>query len=402
MSSIKRVSEMISSIGESKSLEAQDEANKKRKLETESFAEFLDNHIPSYLLPAKASHYLAARANRRLSVAIENDVNIKDIRIGMDCLPKWPGVCWDPEEEGLGVHIQSRLLDYEVSRDVRFLRNQLIAIGNKRLNQAAALGLGVRDLSVGSDLLPSWSTTQPSDEAMVCDADQSKDIEIEPNTQIHASTPPWEHHPQSVSSTQEPEPSDTQISTDNDYFDDNTNDSAYDSFTSDGASSTSDSDTEEGSINDTISLNNFVDSTPSYYEPSCAGTEHVFHDAEIVGVPEGSGEVDLEVFVVDGDDSDLEDMPEMEMGIDRLGFELYFHTDEAVDIDMSGVEVRCSTDLPISDQPLKDEVTGVEMTGPEEQIQHETAGEGIPKMGFIYSVSLPNSDDELSLESEEE
>jgi hypothetical protein len=319
---------------------AQEEANKKRKLELASFTQFLNTHVPAHLLPSQPSEYLAAQGNRRLAMAAEKGLAVADLRIGMDYLPEWQGgPCWDAEEEGLGVHIQARLLDYEASREVRFLRNQLISIGNKRLEEAAALGMGVGRLSIGSDLLPTWVEAGAADEDVVVEMIED-DAEMEDD----------DSHSQAGSVDSEDLSAQSSITLES-LTSDNVE---LDGFTDD--SSTTSSDTDDDSFDDVIYLDNPIHPNPTYEDPDYCGDEHIFHNAEIVGAPVGFGDVDLEVYLVDDGDSELEHMPEIEMGIDRAGYEHYHDTDEAIDVEIPGVDVRCTLDLPGSEERLQQAV----------------------------------------------
>lgn len=341
MSGSKRLADTLSSVDTDNPIELHHEAQKRQKREIESFAQFLDTHIPSQLLPPRPSKYLASQANDRLLLAAEYGIDIKDIRIGMDFLPEWDGLCWDPTKEDLDMHIQTRLLDYEVSREVRFLRNQLIAAGNNRLKQAVELGLDVGDLFVNSDLLPSWGTPQEWHEAMT-GVHPAEGTETEDSCTL---SPASEYF--SAMDSPSPEPVEDR---DDDIYE-STDDTSTTSY-----------DTEDDPIDDVILLDNFVSPNPSYHESPRRDIENIFHGAEIVGAPAGYGDVDLEVYVLDGDDSDLDDMPELEMAVDRAGFEFYYDTAEAVDVEVPGVDVRCSLDVP----GLQEEEVDVEMTTDEQ------------------------------------
>lgn len=50
--------------------------------------------------------------------------------------------------------------------------------------------------------------------------------------------------------------------------------------------------------------------------------------------------------MVEFDDEDLDDLPEVEMGVDREAFEHHCCAEEAIDVEMDECEVRCSVDFP--------------------------------------------------------
>lgn len=363
---------------------APDEAHKKRRLELASFTRFLDTHVPAHLLPSRPSEHLAAQGNRRLAMAAEEGLAVADLRIGMDYLPEWPGgPCWDAEEGGLGVHIQARLLDYEASREVRFLRNQLISIGNKRLEEAAALGIGVGRLFIGSDLLPSWVEAGHADEDVVVEM-ISDDDEVEDDAHSQAGSVHSEDFSAQSSITLESLTGD-----DDDGYTDDT-------------STTASSDSDDDTFDDVIYLDNPIHPNPTYEDPGYCSDEHIFHNAEIVGAPPGFGDVDLEVYLVDDDDSDLEHMPEIEMGVDRSGYEYYHDTDEAIDVEIPGVHVRCTLDRPASEERLQQAVDD-DMTGTNGH-QDKTVGAQDLNIEYPGYAQPPVSDHETDMEdySEEE
>jgi hypothetical protein len=49
------------------------------------------------------------------------------------------------------------------------------------------------------------------------------------------------------------------------------------------------------------------------------------------------------------DDEELDDLPEVEMGVNREAFEHHCCADEAIDVEMDGCEIRCSADFPAQD-----------------------------------------------------
>lgn len=395
MSGIKRPAEM--SCDHPPADGAPDEARKKRKLELASFTQFLNTHVPAHLLPAQPSAYLAAQGNRRLATAAEKGIAVADLRIGMDYLPEWQGgPCWDAEEEGLGVHVQARLLDYEASREVRFLRNQLISIGNKRLEEAAALGIGVGQLFIGSDLLPSWVEAGHANEDVVLemvsndgDDDDDDDDEMEDETHSQAG---------SVGSEDFSEESSVTLAS---LTSDDDDDDELDGFTDD--TSTTSSNTDDDPFDDVIYLDNLIHPDPTYEEPDYCGDEHFFHNAEIVGAPAGFGNVDLEVYLVDDDDSDLEHMPEVEMGIDRAGYEYYYDTDEAIDVEIPAVDVRCALDLPGVEEHLPQAVDD-DMTAGVNGHQDKTVNTQDLTIEYPGYAEPPVSDNETDMDdySEEE
>ncbi|KAH0493474.1 hypothetical protein TgHK011_000142 [Trichoderma gracile] len=91
-------------------------------------------------------------------------------------------------------------------------------------------------------------------------------------------------------------------------------------------------------------MNNAVDPQPEYSE-SDDEAPHILHDVEVVGCREGHPDIDLEVYVME-DDSDVDDLPELELAIDGDAFAYYFGDDGAVEVEIPGMELRCSLDVP--------------------------------------------------------
>lgn len=96
----------------------------------------------------------------------------------------------------------------------------------------------------------------------------------------------------------------------------------------------------DSDFDDVISLSNFV-SPEAYYsedEDDCDDVS-ILHDIDVVG---GGSDV-LEVYIVE-DDEDVADLPELEMGVDDAGFQIYYDDDETVDVEIPSLDVRCLFD----------------------------------------------------------
>lgn len=226
-----------------------------------------------------------------------------------------------------------------MSQDVGFLRTQVIKTWKRKWEQACALGVGIGHVWIGSDLLPQWKMPGADEEHMETDSPNNdpehtaeSNIESEPGSTENDTFFSLSTNSSSSKPTTAPSESD--------------GNTAPSSVSSHSSTASSDEEDDED-FDDVISLDNFVDAASCEYEEyEEEELENIFHEAEIVDAPPGYQEVDLEVFLVDGDDPELDDMPEIEFGIDRLGFEMYYDTEDAVDIDIPGVDVRTTTNLP--------------------------------------------------------
>lgn len=91
-------------------------------------------------------------------------------------------------------------------------------------------------------------------------------------------------------------------------------------------------------------MNNAVNPQPEYSE-SDDEAPHILHDVEVVGCREGHPDIDLEVYLVE-EDSDVDDLPELELAIDGDAFAYYFGDDGAVEVEIPGMDLRCSLNMP--------------------------------------------------------
>ncbi|KAI9155176.1 hypothetical protein HJFPF1_07752 [Paramyrothecium foliicola] len=300
------------------------------QLAVEDFRNFLENAVPILIAHPDLRQYVVREGNYRLEEARMQGVCLEDISIGEDCLPTWPGLFWDPDVESLHSVLQSRLMNYQASRDLgNVLRHDLIKKSNRKLDEARRLGFTLEDVRIGDRLLPVWGAV-PKLCASPTDMDAGSELADE---DIDYSSTASES-PQNDSSTVDRDSQGSSyLAT---VFDTSASTDGYD-WTSDTDSNDSDS-----SDMDTIVMDNHVYPAPEYLDP--AAPAHIFHDARVVDAEfGGEGDiVDLEVYVVDEDDDEtLTDLPAVELAVDRTGYEHHFDTSEAVDVDLPGVDIRC-------------------------------------------------------------
>ena len=87
---------------------------------------------------------------------------LEQVIIGEDGLPAWPGgPAWDPDAESLHAHLQSRLIDWDAARELGDLvRGHIVSKGRLKLAQAREMGIALRDVFIGRNLLPEWTLGQ--------------------------------------------------------------------------------------------------------------------------------------------------------------------------------------------------------------------------------------------------
>ncbi|KAH0521985.1 hypothetical protein TsFJ059_005909 [Trichoderma semiorbis] len=306
-----------------------------------TFAEFLSRTLPSRLISGDVAKYIQRESNARLETARQEGITLDTVFIGMDCLPAWIGMHWDPQRESLHCAIQDRLMDVEVSSTLGDdLRKDLIEKGNRKLEEARQLGLGIEDITIGKGLLATWNGLEPTQETAyglkTPPEETSTGTTVQDSSVIgQAETP--ESDIITVSSASEAVNSPEVV-----YDSSSTYDSCSDFSSSSGGNSSSTEDDEE--VDDIIHMNNVVNIQPEYSE-SDDEAPHILHDVEVVGGFEGHPDVDLEVYLVE-DDEEIEGLPELELAIDGDAFIHYFGDDDLMEVEIPGMDLQCSLNVP--------------------------------------------------------
>lgn len=340
-----------------------DEITPEIQLAVEEFRNFLENAIPVLIAHPDLREYVIREANRRLEQAKDEGVALRDISIGEDCLPTWPGLSWDPQVESLHCVLQSRLMDYQASRDLgRALRVDIIRKGNLKLQHAVLSGVSTNEISFGDRLLPVWTKNSASDTTNDSEVQNSSSSFVDDDSDGSSTAPDslGDHSSifdrDSQGSSDLPTAFDTSGSNNLDP-----NNWSSDSDSDSDSDSNSDSDDSEFPIEQTIVMNNFLNPEPEYSEP---GTPtNILHGARLLnlGANGEETEVDLEVYVVDDEDEDiLDELHEVELAIDRQAYEYHFDTTEAVDVAIPEMEICCVS----SDSESVEESTSAIMFNP--------------------------------------
>ncbi|KAL7929818.1 hypothetical protein V8C35DRAFT_283968 [Trichoderma chlorosporum] len=326
-----------------------------------TFTDFLSRALPSKLISGDVAEYIQRESNLRLKTAVEEGITLDNVFIGMDCLPTWIGMQWDPQRESLHCAIQDRLMNLEVSSVLGdTLREDLIYKGNRRLEEARQLGLVIDDITIGEGLLAIWEPLEPNQEithGLETPPDQERsepmrDDLIRSNIEItvpHSSILSQGDIPESDIATISSATT-VQSSPETVYDSSSTYDSCSDFSSCSGSNSIGTDDEDE--VDDVIHMSNSVNPQPEYLE-SDGEAPHILHDVEIAGGHEGLEDVDLEVYLVE-DDEEVEDLPELELAIDGDAFIHYFGDDGVMEVEIPGMDLRCLLDVP----PDQDGETG--------------------------------------------
>lgn len=95
-------------------------------------------------------------------------------------------------------------------------------------------------------------------------------------------------------------------------------------------------------FDDQVSVEDYLSEQPYYSEYD--EELNVLHGAQIAGLSAFHSRIDLEVFLAE-DEDEIEDLPEMQMAVDRDSFEHWFGADGAVDVELDGGRLRCTGEL---------------------------------------------------------
>lgn len=334
-------------------------------------------------------------ANQRLRLAKQQGIKLEEIYIGEDCLPAWRTLYWDPTDKSLHSVIQERLLHLQLAQDLGdLLQRELRIKSNQKLRQAYELGVKTEDISVGKSLLPEWNirdTVDPED-LTLSESDEtlrgSTSGEDTQETQQHA-----------VATT--PEPVETTVSQPSDpedpaWFKDIAPEHMYDS----------DGEENEDNEYDDIYMNNHVSAQPFYDEN---GHSNIVHDVEIVGGPGQVVNVDLEVYLA-VDDEEFDDLPEVELAINKDAFEKEFGDQDAVDVYVPDMKMFCLDRFEEGEEHVHDahQEEGENVILPEGPLQNvepdngdemESGDEQFDSME-VYESGSGSSDSEMYSEEE--
>jgi hypothetical protein len=253
--------------------------------------------------------------------------------------------------------LQTRLGEHEASLQLgNMIRDIVVKLGNQRLDDARRLGIALQDIYIGHDLLPDWSPEgrklweTASSEDHDGDTGLNSDVDM-PDAQGSSTD--------EVVSGASPGPDAADLRS----FLYQTN--------------TSESDVESD-YDDVVSLCNFVQdiSSPNPYSiDEEDDPPNVVHDVDLVSA-DGTFSIDFELFLAQ-DDDELQSLPEIEMAIDRDGYEEHYNEEDAVDLEVEGAGIFCTVPEVIEPDGQVREDEEVEYNSETGQAQPEGALEWI-------------------------
>jgi hypothetical protein len=303
------------------------------------FTYFLLNRVPVHLIPLADRTLLGERFNERLQDAKDQDIELREIEIGDDCLPTWPGWNWDPEVKSLNIFIQERLSAITASTELgNFLRTDIISKFKRRLDEAVALGIPLRYVTIGpEDLLLQWPEHEAQLQSVV-EGDETTPVAesgyFSRETTVGAATGLGLLPPSSLFSST----SDEYVSPELDVNGPDQKSQDADMTDTSFAAHKNQYECEDDENKSVAS------SLPSWLEPdsSTEGSDddrresspvpNIVHDVEMFDEDGRLTSIDLEAYLAD--DSDLDSIPEAELAIDRESYEYYFDVTEAQDFEL--------------------------------------------------------------------
>lgn len=299
-------------------------------------------YVAKMIAPDVAT-YIRNESNARFRRAVAEGVCLVDLFFGDDCFPTWLARGWDQRDEKFHISIQDSLLDIQVSNRVgTFIRDNLRDKCNEKLKEAIGLGLALADIRMGEGLLPEWD--QSAVEASIPVSAQPVEDHWEDSAERNIETFGAASVRDLIRLTV-PEDNTTalleQYSRSESSFTSNS-----DSSSSNGLSSDHNSDGGEP-VDDRYTMFTGGDPQPlpSRYSESDGEAPHILHGVEIVGGPDGTYEVDIEVYQAE-DDSDVDELPEVELAVDATAYEFFFSTKDAVNANLPGKNLECTLEDP--------------------------------------------------------
>ncbi|KAJ6787070.1 hypothetical protein PWT90_10207 [Aphanocladium album] len=297
-----------------------------------AFRAAIGNSIPFLFIETDLRKSIQISGNRILDIATALGVNLDAVSIDSNCLPSWPDRAWDPEVQSLHQTIQSRLMERQNAEELGpTMRNTIVKLGNERIEEALQLGLELRHLAIGDDLLPTWPDRDHACESEADNFNCSDDITImDVDESVHSDDSTLHGTRAAVVDQLEVEAGA-----------DIRPQSAWNSETESDDDCESDPE-PESDYDDEISLFNFVSQQPVVIEPEDNDDDeeeevplrNIIHDVDVFGASFNGLPVDFEVYLAQND-PDAEQLPEVEMAIEEEGFEHHHHLADAVDIELA-------------------------------------------------------------------
>ncbi|UKZ69866.1 uncharacterized protein TrAtP1_010870 [Trichoderma atroviride] len=121
---------------------------------------------PAELLASDVRQHIQAESKSRLRDAVENGVPLDALYFTDDCYPAWDSIYEMNPGRNHHARVQRRLLNREAAALVDpVIMKRLVNVANGKLEEARLLGIALRDITIGRELVPEWDP-QVVDEAV--------------------------------------------------------------------------------------------------------------------------------------------------------------------------------------------------------------------------------------------
>ncbi|KAK1237424.1 hypothetical protein MKX08_003049 [Trichoderma sp. CBMAI-0020] len=279
---------------------------------------FLPESKPADLLASDVRQHIQAESKSRLRDAVENGVPLDALYFTDDCYPAWDSIYEMNPGRNHHARVQKRLLNREAAALADpMIMKKLVDAANGKLEEARLLGIALGDITIGRDLVPEWDP-RVVDAAVPCIPEPVED-----------------HWEDSLERNIETLGADFVL--DNITRTDSVDSGQKSVATSDSDSSSGDDDNGGGNnqhgepVDDRYAMLSGGDPRPlplGYRSIAENDDEalHILHDVEAET------------------DSNLDELPEVELAIDATAYEFFFPTDEAVDASLPGVDLECTVE----------------------------------------------------------
>lgn len=231
------------------------------------------------------------------------------------------------------------------------MRSLIITLGNERIEDALLLGLELRQMVIGEDLLPTWPDRDRAFETEDADGTDNDDYTVmDVNGSVHSEDLPLldASLPMMHAAVQQP----IQTSRPEDE---------PQSASSSDAESESCASEPQSDYDDEISLFNFVSQLPVVVDADGfveedAPLRNIVHNVDVFGASFNGRPVDFEVYLAEND-PDVVDLPELEIAIDEEPFVFHHHDHyvaDAVDLELAGQDIYFVTPRREADDAVED------------------------------------------------
>lgn len=279
------------------------------------FRDWFNRTVPIHLIPKDIFEYMVGAAFLRLESAKRLEISIDRIFVDQDALLCWDNYQWNPEDESFHEHAQNRLTHFQTAIEFgAFVLERLLSVANRRLQEAKAIGLSTADLLLAADLCVTWNGRIEHEDVVSFDFEE--DSGAEENFEAAAAD--------AVPAPHKPSPKENNCPDAISVF-------GAGFILAPSVHSDSSTDTEmeyETEYDDEIALRNFVHPEPIVQEND---TRHIARDVLVAGDDNDDVVVDLEVYLCD---ENMDDMPCLELAVDKDGFEHYYNAEDAIDLEL--------------------------------------------------------------------